>query len=267
MTSLKAFMKRLQPFLLWASTRQMSFTAPTSCISPLEIAKKQAAYAAVDKYFPSNARAVGIGSGSTIIYAVDRIKESGLGKGVVFVPTGYQSKLLLERAELTVAPIDRFDLLDITFDGADEVDGNLDIIKGGGACLFQEKLIAVCSKKLVIVADSRKRSDILGTNWESGVPIEVVPTAYTYVLKQLLKLGCREPQLRMGGKAKAGPVITDNCNFIIDAPWGKINVPRLLEKQIKEIVGVVEVGLFIGLAHVVVFAGNDGIHELVRKKN
>ena len=95
-------------------------------------------------------------------------------------------------------------MLDIAFDGADEVDSELNCIKGGGAALFQEKLVAECAKKFIIVADYRKMSESLGVNWKQGIPIEVVPPAYAKVLKELKALGSQSPILRMGGKAKAG---------------------------------------------------------------
>jgi ribose 5-phosphate isomerase A len=97
----------------------------------------------------------------------------------------------------------------------------------------------------------------LGHTWTQGVPVEIVPIAHTKVLRDLLSLGAKNPQLRMGGKAKAGPIITDNGNFIIDAHFGEIADPERLAKKIKEFVGVVEVGLFINMADAAYF-GNEG---------
>ncbi|RPB22159.1 ribose 5-phosphate isomerase, partial [Terfezia boudieri ATCC MYA-4762] len=142
----------------------------------------------------------------------------------------------------------------IAFDGADEVDPALNCIKGGGACLFQEKLVAVKADKFVIVADFRKISSSLSMAYAAGVPIEVVPQAVSWVAKRLLELGAVNPKLRMGGMAKAGPCVTDNGNFIIDAPFhdgcvlgkqgeGEGEV-RDLAEEIKKIVGVVEHGIF-----------------------
>jgi len=148
--------------------------------------------------------------------------------------------------------------LDVAIDGADEVDVNLQCIKGGGACLFQEKLVAISAKKFIIVADYRKHSKALGHTWTQGVPVEIVPLAHTKVLNDLVSLGAKNPQLRMGGKAKAGPIITDNGNFIIDAHFGELGDPEGLAKTIKQLVGVVEVGLFINMADAAYFGNEDG---------
>lgn len=106
-------------------------------------------------------------------------------------------------------------------------------------------------------ADFRKNSPALGHNWTRGVPIEIVPLSHTKVLNDLRTLGAQNPELRMGGAAKAGPIITDNGNFIIDAHFGEISDPDGLEKKIKQIVGVVEVGLFVNLADAVYFGNED----------
>jgi len=158
--------------------------------------------------------------------------------------------------------------LDVAIDGADEVDENLQCIKGGGACLFQEKLVAQAAKKFIIVAgnarhltilllDFRKHSKKLGHTWTQGVPIEIVPLAHAKVLRDIIDLGAKHAELRMGGKAKAGPIITDNGNFIIDAHFGEIEDPEGLARSIKMLVGVVEVGLFINMANAAYF-GNEG---------
>jgi len=111
---------------------------------------------------------------------------------------------------------------------------------------------------LIDYVDYRKHSKVLGHTWTQGVPIEIVPLAHTKLLNDLLAMGARNPQLRMGGKAKAGPIITDNGNFIIDAHFGEITDPGGLAAEIKRLVGVVEVGLFVNMADAAYF-GNDGI--------
>lgn len=188
----------------------------------VEGAKRRAAYHAVDEHFPPNARFVGIGSGSTVVYVVERIAQLPRERTdhVVFIPTGYQSRELILRAGLKLGSVDIVtESLDVVFDGADEVDPYLNCIKGGGACLFQEKLVAISGRKLVVVADFRKLSPSLSTHYAPGIPIEVVPAAANYVLSRLSALGSTSPTIRMGGTAKAGPCITDNGNFIIDAPF------------------------------------------------
>jgi ribose 5-phosphate isomerase A len=121
----------------------------------IESAKRLAAYRAVDEHFPASARAVGIGSGSTVVYVVERISQLPRERTehVTFIPTGYQSRELIVRAGLRLGSIDMYtEQLEVVFDGADEVDPYLNCIKGGGACQFQEKLVAISARKLVVVA-------------------------------------------------------------------------------------------------------------------
>ena len=186
---------------------------------------------------------------------------------------------------MTLGDIDSHSKLHVAFDGADEVDVALNCIKGGGACLFQEKLVAVKAEKFVVVADFRKLSGSLSTAYEPGVPIEVVPQAVSWVTKRLVELGSVNPTLRMGGAAKAGPCVTDNGNFIIDAPFrdgcvlgeeregvnvtwgvkgsgiGDTDTVERLAEEIKKIVGVVEHGIFCrgnAKAAVAYFGMEDG---------
>ncbi|KAI5968045.1 RKI1 [Candida pseudojiufengensis] len=231
-----------------------------SSISPIESAKKLAAYKAVDENLPPNAKVIGIGSGSTVVYVAERIGQIFRNKkdDIVCISTGFQSKQLIIDNGLKLGTIEQHPILDIAFDGADEVDHDLNLIKGGGACLFQEKLIASASKKLIIVADFRKQSTYLGENWKQGVPIEVVPIAFTKLINDLKDLGALEVNLRQGGKFKAGPVITDNNNFILDANFGIIKDPKNLHFKLKSLVGVIETGLFTEITEKVYFGENNG---------
>lgn len=190
-------------------------------LSLVESSKRAAAYRAVDEHYPTSAKVIGIGSGSTVVYVVERIAQLPRDKtdGIVFVPTGYQSRDLIVKAGLKLGSIELLtEPMDVTFDGADEVDPFMNCIKGGGACQFQEKLVAINSRKLVVVADFRKLSPSLSTHYPA-IPIEVVPAATSYVLARLTALGSVGPALRLGGSSKAGPCVTDNGNFIIDAPF------------------------------------------------
>jgi ribose 5-phosphate isomerase A len=144
----------------------------------------------------------------------------------------------------------------LDLDGADEIDEGLNLIKGGGGCLVQEKIIASNSKKLIIIADFRKKSKKLGQNWKKGVPIEVIPLAYVPIIAKLKKLGAN-PKLRMA-QAKAGPLVTDNGNFIIDADFGTIESPNDINDTILKIPGVVDTGLFIGMAEKAYIGQKDG---------
>jgi len=239
-------------------------TAPQATSEALILsAKRSAAYHAVDTHYPTTpVDFVGIGSGSTVVFVVERISQLPPSRtaNTFFIPTGFQSKQLLLRAGLKVAEVDLLPpgaKIAVCFDGADEIDFQLNCIKGGGACLFQEKLVAVSSNEFICVADFRKISKNLltPTTWESGVPIEVLPLSYMYVSSQLVtKLGASATILRSGGKAKAGPCVTDNGNFIIDAKWPTLlgqNVDEVqtLAEGIKRIVGVVDHGLFYGGSH------------------
>lgn len=225
--------------------------------SLVESAKKAAAFKAVDENFTSSAKVVGIGSGSTVIYAAERIGQLA-GDHVICIPTGFQSKQLIIDNGLRLGTIEQYPQIDIAFDGADEVDGSLNLIKGGGACLFQEKLVASSAAKFIVVADYRKKSKALGIAWTQGVPIEVVPNSYNTVTQKLLKIGAVKVNLRQGGSAKAGPVITDNNNFLIDADFGEIKDVQALHEKIKLMVGVVETGLFVKMAEKAYFGEEDG---------
>jgi ribose 5-phosphate isomerase A len=230
-----------------------------SASDPVEEAKKKAAYTVVDKYIKSG-MALGIGSGSTVVYVVERliqrVKEENL-KVVTCVPTSFQSKQLIEQGGLPLGTIDQFPELDLAIDGADEVDAHLNCIKGGGACQLQEKIVAACAKTFIVVADYRKNSTVLGEQWKQGVPIEVLPLAYRPVAKKIEKLGGK-PVLRMCKGGKAGPIVTDNGNFVIDADFGQIKDPRTLEQHLKQIPGIIETGLFINMAEIAFFGNADG---------
>ncbi|CAG2120927.1 unnamed protein product, partial [Medioppia subpectinata] len=185
---------------------------------------------------------------------------------VICVPTSFQSKQLIRDNGLRLSDLEECPQLDVTIDGADEVDvESLVLIKGGGAALTQEKIVASASKELIIVADYTKESLDLGQKWTKGLPIEVIPMAYKVVIDKIEKSFKGTAVLRMA-KAKAGPVVTDNGNFIIDwifpAKVGNekrdIKYWSELNTNIKMITGVVETGLFIGMTSRVYFGQNDG---------
>ncbi|EAU86951.1 ribose-5-phosphate isomerase [Coprinopsis cinerea okayama7 len=231
-------------------------------LSLIEASKRLAAYTAVDQHVKPEHRIIGIGSGSTVPYVVDRIVQQGveLNAGRVFIPTGFQSRQLIVAAGLTLGDVDQYPTIDITIDGADEVDHNLNCVKGGGACHLREKVLAEAAHTFILVADYRKNVQFLGTNYLSGVPIEVVPFAYNKVLHNLHhSLGSPKAALRMAIK-KAGPVVSDNGNFIIDAPFTQEQLadPYTVLAQIKMLTGVVEVGLFCKMAKAAYFGNEDG---------
>ncbi len=223
----------------------------------IEKGKKNAAIKAVEENVKKN-MVLGIGSGSTVVYAVERIAEMNSKEklNLKCIPTSFQSHQLIVEHDLTLVSLDQFPEIDLDIDGADEIDMDLNLIKGGGGCLVQEKIIASNSKKLVIVADFRKNSKKLGENWKKGVPVEVIPISYVPLMRKLEKLG-GSPTLRMA-QAKAGPVVSDNGNFILDVDFGVINNPKELNMKILTIPGVVDTGLFIDLASIAYIGKEDG---------
>jgi len=230
-------------------------------LTGVEASKQLAAWTAVDRHIGPEHRVIGIGSGSTVPYVVERIIQQGreVNKGRVFIPTGFQSKELIVKGNLMLGDVDQYPTIDVTIDGADEVDEELNCIKGGGACHLREKVLAEAAETFIIVADHRKKSSLLGTNWTKGVPIEVAPFAYAKVLQNLHRLGSPNAHLRMA-VAKAGPVVSDNGNFIIDAPFESTHMKHPLEllTRIKMLTGVVEVGLFCRMAKAAYFGEVDG---------
>ncbi|KAJ6504184.1 ribose-5-phosphate isomerase [Mycena polygramma] len=251
-------------------TRLGSFGHPAKLVSPIvdlnlsviEKSKQLAAWTAVDQHVKPEHRVIGIGSGSTVPYVVERIVQLGAeaNRERVFIPTGFQSKELIVSSGLNLGDVDQFPTIDVTLDGADEVDNQLNCIKGGGACHLREKVLAEAATTFILVADYRKNVEYLGTNFKPGVPIEVVPFAYAKVLQNLHHiLGSPKASLRMAVK-KAGPVVSDNGNFIIDAPFDqeKMKTPYTIMASIKMLTGVVEVGVFCHMAKAAYFGNEDG---------
>ena len=230
----------------------------------IELGKKTAAEKAVEENVKKN-MILGIGSGSTVVYAVQKIAEMNKQNDLNLkcIPTSFQSYQLIVKNGLNLVTLDQYPEIDLDIDGADEIDKDLNLIKGGGGCLVQEKIIASNSKNLIIIADFRKNSNNLGENWKKGVPIEVIPLAYKPLMKKFEKLG-GEPKLRMA-QAKAGPLISDNGNFIIDVDFGIIENPSELNEKILNIPGVVDTGFFIGMASKAYIGKEDGKVLILKK--
>ncbi|KAI9157994.1 CDP-alcohol phosphatidyltransferase class-I family protein [Paramyrothecium foliicola] len=245
----------------WKSVLVKTGLATISGLSTIESAKKTAAKRAVDEYLSPNYKLVGIGSGSTVVYVVEAIAnwDRSVTDRMAFFPTGDQSMLLIQAAGLRLGSLSQLVggvQLDVSFDGADEIDEDLNLIKGGGACLLQEKIVAAASRRFICVADYRKMSERLCTNWKKGIPIEVLPLAATLILDELRRLGSIDPVIRQGGSQKAGPVVTDNGMWIIDAPFpplgaksnslGETWTASGLAERLITIPGIIETGLFTG---------------------
>ena len=204
---------------------------------------------------------VGLGSGSTAAYVIEeignRIRNEGLR--VLGVPTSYQALFLAVRHRIPITTLEEHPTLDLTIDGADQIDEELNLIKGMGGALAREKIVAFASKKLVIVADETKKVKVLGEN-NHPVPIEVMPLAVPIVMRKIREIGGK-PILREGTK-KVGPVITDNGNVIIDVDFGLIHNPEKLERELKMLSGVVETGLFVKMAKLVFVGKRSGVEKL-----
>lgn len=183
---------------------------------------------------------VGLGTGSTVFFAMERLGEriAGEGLSIVGVPTSYQAAIRARRYGIALSSLDEHPVLDIAIDGADQVDPDLRLIKGRGAAHLREKCVCDAARKVVIVADQTKMVETLS----APVPVEVLPFALESVSRRLAALGA-SPILREGVK-KDGPVITDNGNFIVDCDFGMIVEPESLETAIAAIPGALECGLF-----------------------
>ncbi len=228
----------------------------------VETAKKNAALEAVK--LVEDGFVVGLGSGSTAAYAIEEIgkKMKRESLHILAIPTSYQAFSLAVRHKIPATTLEEHPTLDLTIDGADQIDGQLNLIKGMGGALAREKTVASASKKLAIIADENKKVKTLGEN-NHPVPIEVLPFATAFVLRRIGESGGR-PVLR-DGKGKVGPVVTDNGNVIIDAVFGLLHRPEKLEHELRSIPGVVETGLFIGMADIVYVGRRSGVEKLVGK--
>jgi ribose 5-phosphate isomerase A len=201
---------------------------------------------------------VGLGSGSTAKYFIDGVAELVAGgRKLTCVPTSEQSKRQALELGLELAPEDGPWDIDVTVDGADEVNEDMDLIQGGGAAHTREKIVNHASRKIVIVVDDSKLSTKLGEKWH--VPIEVLSFAHEATKKALSTLGV--PTLRH----KEGEVVrTDSGNLIYDLSCGVIEAPSELDGRLRSIPGVVETGLFCGRADVVLVATSSGVKQLTK---
>ncbi|MHA1136146.1 MAG: ribose 5-phosphate isomerase A [Candidatus Thorarchaeota archaeon] len=204
---------------------------------------------------------IGLGSGSTVaIFAKELGRKVGSGEvDVSVVPSSYQAYQLAIEFNIPLTNLDINPELLLTIDGADEVDKELNLTKGGGGALFQEKIVASASKKLAIIVDESKIVEKLATKFL--IPVEVLPFSLGVVRKTITRMGI-DPIVRQAQK-KTGPVVTDNGNFIIDLKFPKpIDNPEQAAIDLKMIPGVVETGLFIGMTDEVHVGTEDGAYIL-----
>ncbi|MGA1626041.1 MAG: ribose-5-phosphate isomerase RpiA [Prochlorothrix sp.] len=208
---------------------------------------------------------VGLGTGSTTAYAIQYIGarlQSGELKNIKGIPTSFQARVLAKKYGIPLTTLDEVDRIDVAIDGADEVDPNKNLIKGGGAAHTQEKIVDSLAEQFIVVVDSGKMVDALGSTFL--LPVEVLPMAVTPVMQAIEKLGGK-PELRMGVK-KAGPVVTDQGNLVVDVKFDRIENPAELEKTLNNLPGVLENGLFVNVADVIlvgeVVEGQPTVREL-----
>ncbi|ADJ23650.1 ribose 5-phosphate isomerase [Hyphomicrobium denitrificans ATCC 51888] len=223
--------------------------------------KRQAAEQALS--YVEDGMKLGLGTGSTAAKFVDLLGEKVKGGlKVVCVPTSEATRAQAAALGIPLATLDEHPALDLTVDGADEMDEEMRLIKGGGGALLREKIVAVASDRVVIIADSSKRVDVLG---RFPLPIEVVPFGLASTQRLIFQMatdaGCDgEIKLRLG--AGGAPFVTDNGNHILDCSFGAIDDPEALDDALKLVPGVVETGLFLGIADVGIVAGPMGVEVL-----
>jgi ribose 5-phosphate isomerase A len=223
--------------------------------------KHEAALRALD--FVRDGMTLGLGSGSTAAHAIRALGERvRAGLRVRGVPTSRRSGELARAAGIPLVSLDQVDRLDLTIDGADEIQvATFHVVKGKGGALLREKLVACASDLEILAVDETKLVDRLGEH--DPLPVEVVPFGWRLVRRALADLG-GVPVLRSTDPAAPGsaPFVTDNANYILDCRFPPVDDPPALERAIKAITGVVESGLFIGLVDRVVVAGADGVRVL-----
>ena len=218
--------------------------------------KREAAHAAVERYVESG-MVVGLGTGSTATFAVQRIGElvaAGELREIRGVPTSARTTALANELGIPLATLSEAHPR-LTIDGADEISPELALIKGRGGALLREKIVASSSEEgLIVVADSSKMVDYLGVG---SLPVEIDSFGWEATLEALASLGC-EPDLRMDWTDPVRPFVTDGGHYTADCAFDEITDPASLEAEIKRIPGALECGLFVGLARAAVVAGKDG---------
>ena len=204
-----------------------------------------------------NGWVIGLGSGTTMALMVTELARFARGRrlDLSVVPTSHQMENLAILYSLRILSLNEVTTIDYAIDGADQVEvPTLNLIKGGGAAMFREKVVDSAAHRVAIVVDERKLTKHLGE--KQAIPLEVSPFAQRFVQTRVTKMGGRA-RLREGN-GKVGPIVTDNGNLILDADFGKLENPGALERKLKMVPGLIETGLFLNLADIVYIGRNDG---------
>jgi len=229
--------------------------------------KKMVGYKSVDDYVKSG-MVVGLGTGSTAYFAVERLGQllkDGTLKDIVAIPTSIRTKEQAEELGIPLVTLDTHSKLDVAIDGADEVDPDLNLVKGGGGALLREKMVEVCADKFIVIVDESKLCDGLGPGFP--LPVEITPFCHEHTIRTIAALpscaGC-DAVLRMGSSSSNVNdgdeiAVTDNGN-IVDLHFKEAikDAPKMAS-ELKNTVGVVDHGLFCGMTTAVIIAGSDGI--------
>jgi len=245
-----------QPAVLHKTVASRAAALSMSAVSQDEL-KKLVGYKAVDDYVKSG-MVVGLGTGSTAYFAVERVGEllkSGELKDILAIPTSVRTKEQAEELGIPLVTLDTHSKLDVAIDGADHVDPELNLTKGGGGALFREKIVEVCADKFIVIVDESKIVDGLGPGFP--IPVEIVPFCHEHTMRVIGDLpSCKgkcKPILRMGSSSNNlndgdEIAISDNGNYIVDLEFDEpIKDPTTMGKELKNVVGVVEHGLFCGI--------------------
>ena len=220
----------------------------------LDTLKKLAAHRAVE--FIRSGMVVGLGHGSTTAFAIDKLAQllrSGELSDIIAVPCSLEVERQATRLGIPLTSLEDHPVIDLTIDGADEVDGQMNLIKGGGGALLREKVVACASQREIIIIDGSKLSAKLGTQF--ALPVEVIPFAWT-IEKQFIE-GLGAEVMRRGGDA---PFETDQGNYILDCRFPTIDDAPQLARLLNDRAGIVEHGLFIDLATDLIVADERGVH-------
>jgi len=227
---------------------------------PKKSAQEKETAARASLRFVQDGNIVGLGTGSTAAYAVrflgERVRD---GLKIQGIPTSTQTKELAAKVGIPLTTLDQFQQIDVTIDGTDEFDPQLNLIKGGGGALLREKVIASASRQVVIIADASKQVPVLG---KFPLPVEVIPFAEALISKRITALGA---SVKIRSSPNGSPFVSDEGHHILDCSFGQIPDPPALARLLESMPGVVEHGLFIGLATVVLIAKSDEVQEFRRK--